>query len=767
MNRSDGDTTPISASSEELKNQLTDELKKPRPDTLLIAELANSLADHDTDFVRFTVDASHVERLGYELVGKQGTALGELVKNAYDADATLVTVEVLDASDSSEGSIRVEDDGLGMSLDDIKQAWMRISTAWKVNEPRSKLYKRQRAGKKGIGRFAVQRLGKTLTLTTGQAGSQFGWRVVFDWDKKHVRGKDITLIPHQIEQIEKSPETQGTRLLISGLRDRWDETSIRMAWRSVLLLQAPLRDRTDEESKQSPDTPQDPGFQTFIDLKSFGGEKIGSIDIESEFAKSALAQISGYIDDEGTAHFEVHASTLNLHETHELKEKNYKTLGPTKIESDYFIYASDLFSGLKINAAQKIAKEIGGIRLYRNGFRVAPYGDSNDDWLKLGQDSARRAILVPSNNNNFLGRVYISSTDNPGLEETSSREGLIENEEYRLLLDFVRECIYWAVKRVGWARDRKTMANEPTKRIQGNLSERISLLLSQMRAASTNSEAEAASKEIVSTVFSYEDAMRRAQEESIRYEAMLRVLASLGLSISIFAHEVRAASSFADDSTQVFLARARSLNLMLADSELKPLIDSIEDGVDKITVLGDYLGGLTAYAGNRRLSTVSLVGVITEFRDRFRNYLGGQGITLTLELGDPPLRTCPIHRSEIDSILFNLTSNSLKAIKRHNVESGKINISGRLDRKFVVLTVSDNGSGIPEEIQDKIFDAFFTTTGADNDDDLGSGAGLGLKIVSDIASNYGGSVRIVPPPLGMCTAIEFRIQAFDSSIHTL
>lgn len=767
MNRTDDEVQPTPVSIEQLKAQLVAELEKKPADSLRIAELANALADLETDFVRFTVDASHVERLGYELVGKQGTALGELVKNAYDADAKMVTVEILNKSKDGESVIRVEDDGSGMDIDDIKQAWMRISTSRKVDEPRSKRYGRQRAGKKGIGRFAVQRLGRALTLTTGQLGSTVGWKVFFDWDNKHVKGKDITLIPHQIEQIEKNADSEGTCLLIHGLRDHWDPASIQAAWRSVVLLQAPLRDTAVEEHSTVSRYEEDPGFQAFIDLKEQGGKIVASRDIESEFAKSALAQISGFIDDDGVARFEVHSSTLNLHETCVFDERNYKSLGPVRIESDYFIYVSELFSGLKMNAAQKIAKEIGGIRLYRNGFRVAPYGDSDDDWLKLAVDSARRFILVPTNNSNFLGRVYITSSDNPALEETSSREGLIENEQYSLLVDFVRQCLYWAVKRVGWARDRKTKANEPSKRVQGNVAERVSQLLSQLRTSTSSQAADEASREIVSTVSGYEEEVRRAQEGSIRYEAMLRVLASLGLSISVFAHEVRAASSFADDSTQLFMQRARQLDLLLADSELKPLIEKIESGVDKITVLGDYLGGLTAYAGTRKLATIPLVGVVAEFRDRLEAYLEGQGVNLDLDLGEPPLRTCPIHRSEIDSVLFNLTTNALKAVKKRKPEIGIVRISAKQDRKFVVLTVSDNGIGIPPDIQDKVFDAFFTTTGADDEDELASGAGLGLKIVADIAANYGGSVRIATPAPDMQTAIEFRILGFDSSIHSL
>lgn len=763
MNGTDDKANPIPNSAVELKTAIAVELAKSRIDTLRVAALANALADLETDFVRFTVDATHVERLGYELVGKQGTALAELVKNAYDADASIVTVEI-DNDVDGEGVIRIEDDGTGMDIEDIRLAWMRISTANKVEQPLSPRYKRQRAGKKGIGRFAVQRLGRALTLVTGQHGKSTGWRVFVDWDNKHVKGKDITLIPHDIQEIAKKPESTGTSLEIRGLRDKWTSTSIEAAWRSVSLLQAPIRDNRSAPDSETQE--RDPGFQAFLDLKD-RGRKVAGYDIESEFIKSAIAQISGRIDSDGVAHFEVHSATLNLHDTIKFEGRDYAEVGPLRLETDYFIFATEFFSALKISAAQKIASEIGGVRLYRNGFRVAPYGDKDDDWLRFAADVGRRAILVPANNNNFLGRVYITSSENPKLEETASREGLIENAAYEALVDFVRQCIYWAIKRIGWARDKKTKANEPGKLIKGALAEQVAQLLDRIDSADSEKEAEEARRDVLRTIRRYEDEVKRAQDESIRYEAMLRVLASLGLSISVFAHEVRAASSFADDSTKLFLQRAKQINEVMADAELKPLIDKIESGVDKITVLGDYLGGLTTYAGTRKLTTIPLAGAVKGFRDRLEAYLDGQGVIMELDIKDPPLRTCPIHRSEIDSVLFNLTTNALKAVKKQKPDVGKVRILANADRKFVVLTVADNGTGIDPAIHDKIFDAFFTTTGADDGDDLAAGAGLGLKIVADIASNYGGTVRVVTPPDDMKTAIEFRILAFDDKIHQL
>ena len=209
---------PVTAA--EIRDEIGKELKKTKTDSLRITELANRLTDLETDFVRFTVDASHVDRLGYELVGKQGTALAELVKNSYDADATMVIVDIRNKDETGESSISIQDDGVGMSVEEIKRSWMRISTSTKVDAPVSSRYGRLRAGKKGIGRFAVQRLGKSLVMETSQAGSSTGWRISINWDEQHVKGKDITLVPHTLESFEKDSSHVGARPKLTSKRRR-------------------------------------------------------------------------------------------------------------------------------------------------------------------------------------------------------------------------------------------------------------------------------------------------------------------------------------------------------------------------------------------------------------------------------------------------------------------------------------------------------------------------------------------------------------------
>ena len=147
------------------ENQIIEQLQALLAENSLdydkIVSLTNELSKHDHNKVRFSVDADLISRLGNELVARQETALSELVKNAYDADATEVTLRFID-TDSLGGTLIIEDNGTGMDREQLIDGFMRISSNIKKEKPVSDIYNRKKAGRKGIGRFAVQRLGKHL-----------------------------------------------------------------------------------------------------------------------------------------------------------------------------------------------------------------------------------------------------------------------------------------------------------------------------------------------------------------------------------------------------------------------------------------------------------------------------------------------------------------------------------------------------------------------------------------------------------------------------
>jgi Histidine kinase-, DNA gyrase B-, and HSP90-like ATPase len=214
------------------------ELAKDSPDWVAIERLTRKIVGEDDSKIRFTVDAGHIQRLGMELVGKQETAVSELIKNAYDADATFVSLDFTNTSKRG-GTLVIKDDGVGMSESTIRSTWMRISTTAKAEEPSSPIYGRRRAGRKGIGRFSAQRLGESLTLESNPRDSNEAFRVQFFWDKDFGAGTDLNDVFSSISRFPKELATSGTTLAINGLRDIYSAASLERIWRSVVLLQSP------------------------------------------------------------------------------------------------------------------------------------------------------------------------------------------------------------------------------------------------------------------------------------------------------------------------------------------------------------------------------------------------------------------------------------------------------------------------------------------------------------------------------------------------
>jgi HSP90 family molecular chaperone len=126
--------------------------------------------------IPFDVDAALLQELGKRLVGRAHIALAELVKNAYDADASLVHVQI------SKKQIVVEDNGHGMSDREFRSFWMRIGSPHKIEQRLSRNLQRPLTGSKGVGRLAVQFLGTRVEVsTTSQEKNSVELVATVDW----------------------------------------------------------------------------------------------------------------------------------------------------------------------------------------------------------------------------------------------------------------------------------------------------------------------------------------------------------------------------------------------------------------------------------------------------------------------------------------------------------------------------------------------------------------------------------------------------------
>lgn len=710
------------------------------------------------------MDAAHIQRLGEQLVGRQETAVSELIKNAFDADATEVLL-TFESQNAKGGTLVIEDDGSGMTDAVIRSSWMRISTDAKSVEPRSPIFDRIRAGKKGIGRFSVQRLGEELMFETRPRGLPFGFRVRFQWDTDFIVGSDLHDVFNRIERFAKAPDDHGTRLEICRLRDAWPTPAIERVWRSVILLQPPFIAQSllvsGAASPVTQATNIDPGFRVNINGTS-KEEKVELFSLERSFLSQALAKITASIDADGSAVVKVFSDKLSVNDETKV-EKKYTLTGPVDLEASYFIYQRDTLSGMNMAVAANMGRNFGGMRIYRNGFRVLPYGEQRDDWLRLDEDVSRRNLLIPANNRNFFGQVLLDTDKNPLFEETSSREGLLENEAFDELRAFARWALEWSTLRIASARNRKRTAGERGFVREVNRPSELIKRIIENKPEPTASEpiiSKIQFLEVQDAVEAYEKHVEEERASALEYGEMLRILASLGLSISVFGHEVKGAQG------------ALGTDLML----LKDLIDEMPDGAlrqeieaqfdelqiasDRLFDIGGYIAGLMSSTESRALQELSVKGAIERFERQFSEYMTKQNIIFHVRVDESHLRTAPMHASEFDSVLLNFLTNSIKSMKKAKVSERHVSIDARLIGDLIIVGFEDNGVGIPPENEERIFMPFFTTTmGTEDDGVTGPGTGLGLKIVSDIAESYGGSVAVAVPTNGYTCRLEFSVLA--------
>lgn len=755
-------TMAVNALTEEaIKQQIQDLLSHTPLDYSQLVALTNRLARFDSEKVRFSVDAGIISRLGEELVGKRDTAVAEIIKNAYDADATEVDVIFEDAW-STGGTLIVDDNGIGMTREQLIDGFMRLSSADKIHNPVSPVFNRTRAGRKGIGRFAAQRLGTSLTIITQTQASDKAIKVEIQWDEFE-SDKDLNVIESRIDIVEKK-KVQGTYIKINGLREGWSDGYVKKIYRNVSTLLQPY------PLSKSLRHDEDPGFKSYFyrDVKD-DAHKI--VDEVSEITQFALAVIDTHVDNDGQAHWTLNSKQLGYYKESLIgKEPGIETskmeyVRGVRARIYYFIYEASLLSGQKRNDIKAIAEEQGGVRLYRKGFRVFPYGEKGDDWLGLDESARRRSIVAAHHNISFFGLVEIDNDGAEIFEETSSREGLIQNDAYTELIDYLYRVIISAVLKIADLRGRKGSAHQKDWK-KKNSSIRVDAAIDELRSivekkktgeknddTKESSEFYNKASELIDTIVSARSEEKEENQKLIDENNMLRVLAGTGLVIGEFIHEIkRFEPSFSADLSV--------LRNKLSGEQA--LLDKVDEMGIKLNAFNSY----TAYFDRtisrnviRELEHINIKEQVNAFYKNIRNEIVRSHIDMLEPIYEGKgLITVPMHPSEWMSILFNLYTNAKKAMK--DGDDKRILIRCWKSDGNIYLQFSDTGKGIPLEDRKNVFNAFFTTSSpVSKGNDTYSGTGLGLTIIKDIVTSYNGEILVVEPYQDYKTTFQISIPA--------
>lgn len=392
----------------------------------------------DREF-RMKVSDAVVERLGEELIKNNGIGVAEIIKNSYDADATRVEVHLGGAfGDISDKSvILIKDDGFGMSASDLEDKFFHIATGHKKDQrtPRG----RWMLGRKGIGRFALQRLGRQLTIYTKKEGHE-EWKVEVNWDKFDSGGEvgDVRsggTTKHPDKMFESGT---GTLLLVKNLREKFDGTSMQHVKRAVKTMVSPFSGLKDFDIDFQ--VPPEFTWHDFMDINT-----------EDE-AKKAHFTFRAFLDGSGTIAWEYSCDhpwspSNGRGASGHWQARDLIGREPKLTNITYNFYIFQRVAGLlkKTGITKTTLNHIVGVRLYRDGLRVWPYGDmisdsEIDDWLNLS--SSRLQVNSKwVGHEQVIGAIEFNQESNPELEDKTDRTGLIDNKQYRDLHRMSRAII--------------------------------------------------------------------------------------------------------------------------------------------------------------------------------------------------------------------------------------------------------------------------------------------------------------------------------------
>lgn len=681
-----------------------------------------------------------VKILGEHLIRDNTVGVMELIKNGYDADAENVTIELKNLSDPLETEIIIQDDGHGMDEKTIKGPWSEPAHGGKQYQ-KDKLISSHRGrlplGEKGVGRFAAQKLGKQLELVTRPEGGKLEYCIKIDWDIFDNADCYLDQIVFPLEQRIPQIFTgnmQGTRLVIKGARTPWKKLDVEKLQTSLIRLLSPTDSiQNFSVNFKCPDYPELENLDRGDILSKFQFKIDCSID-ERGFAK----YVYSHRKDDREENIPV--KDLNLWSTvYEDWEKFYPDCGPFRIIICAWLRRAIDLEKYGITKSQ--LNHLAGMSIYRDGFRVLPYGDVSDDWLGL---DLRRTNQPGQKygNNQIIGQVEITQEKNSNLIDKTNREGLQENQAYLDMRKLVLGVLSLLETESLEERSTATRTTETTKSLKVKV-ERLAREIEDLKVGSrqnTKSDLEPVKDENLETVAQDEkksstvevpveklddlekqtseigSSLNKAVKELLelgeeKSEAFLHLM-GIGLAAERFTHEfdrmVGALSGNlrALEEKHPHDSRIKALRLIFESLKNEVLLMSIARYVRKNEV--DQVVSV------REAITLSLAGHEKYIQDNM----------IQVEFPEGEDFHANISMASLSQVLDNVIANAVYWLNAKS-EINDRRLAIVVNAKSKTITISDNGSKIAPNIKRSLFLAPFVTSKPD-------GRGLGLFISQKI-----------------------------------
>lgn len=795
----------------------------------------------------FDITPHIVKQLGEQLVPDEVTALLELIKNSYDADASYVSIEINTASEYSKeklfypnkkGYIVVDDDGFGMDEQTVMKSWLLISYSNKRSKGGSKEKTpagRTPLGEKGLGRLSTQRLADICEIFTNELNKD-GTHIAFNW-KDFEQEEALSDVKINYESFPRK-KRKGTTLVLSNLNNTevWQGKNLEKFKGQILQVISPYKENRPFEvylkiNGQSIELDKFNEGLSDLSISNFtfevtedfltirgktrinkflGNEVIAKdlyhnfVEIDKgnklfDFLKNKIDDISIAIDPyfiQFERKFEI-GKDLNLEFINGefafpgsfygvINEFSYKEEQLKEEDSIYNIFGE--FENYRDFAQAQI-----GIKIYRNGFAVLPYGidESNKDWLGLSKSQTKTSFydLRPEN---VIGYISIDEGENYELKDKTDRTGLMSNpysRNFLTLIHFIKDQINVyqrsirrnyndfinhyrvennGIKTVSQAFNELKETKSKTEEVSDDFRKSKSIVSNSITALQKTSQSVKndpmfstdLEKDTIKKIDVLSNELNKIQKTLEKLESVIAKteklnevidilepkiqileeqlanfseLASLGMTAESVSHEF---TSIADRLAEKATFYASKLhNKKLSDSDIYVFVEYINTTVNGLKTQLKHLDPTLKYNREKK-SSINFHQFFDEEKEYYTNRFEKKNISFKI---DPKKDfTININRGKLVQILDNLVNNSeywLLEQRKKDFDFKPV-ISVKIDSPWVYIY--DNGYGIPSAMESQIFEPFVTTK------PKGEGRGLGLFIINQLLDASGCSISLEP-----------------------
>lgn len=718
-----------------------------------------------------------IRTIGDKLISGPEAAIIELVKNSYDADSPLVRIKISPPKQGFKGSISITDKGHGMSYDHLINDWLEPATDSKSKEKISASGERKVLGAKGVGRFASASLGEFIELTSVAKvnGRMQRSQLQLDWgifeSHKYLDEIDIDV---QQEEVPLNTES-GVSIEIKNLSTIWDNKKIQNLIRELRRLATP---------GHIPNK-----FDIYLDLENFSKEN----DVPYKFdgpqllfehnrmvevlqkkavhvTSSSLIQpysineecdyhLEGTFDTKGEFN-----GTFKIIRGDNLTTKVFKeapllgygeiSCGSIKVDLKIFDLEVEslekLFSRMDLNfkdfgvrRAREIISENSGVAIYREGFRIRPYGEPDNDWLRLEQ----RRVNNPSKHighRQISGSLHVSSEEESHLIERSSREGLETNSAFERLIELITSVLIKVEGKRYEFRSKAGISRKPVK----NLEKAKDIASLETLTKAVQDLPPEKQKPLLLKIEKESKALTKTIEEIEAYQKLLESRAALGMVVAQLLHDGRTYLDPISSYSKSIIDKAPFLLEKSKKGELvREYYPKYGQGIlDGAKGLARLFKSLDPISGRRRgkPTKFSAIGCIEKSINLLEEEIIGEGVDVNIDV-DKSINLYG-YPGDLQSTLMNLIQNAVHWLGSVENNCRRISISLHKNGSLADIFVANNGPIIDEEEREVIFEAGFSLKS--------NGHGLGLSIAREACRNSKGDLKLT----GNIIETEFLIE---------